>query len=121
MGLVPTRKGSKIMLVMIPDSTCSVANECSPALDMVYPELCSCICLGSCGEMQAVLQLFGIGCGFTVSLSKTLLPPRLTIPTPLVALLLSLNFVLSHCAAETSSIISIPFIALYWKVFCFGF
>lgn len=88
--------------------------KCSPALDMVYPELCSCICLGSCGEMQAVLQLFSIGCGFTISLSKTALPPRLTIPTPLVALLLSLNLVLSHWAAETSSIISIPFIVLYF-------
>lgn len=93
--------------------------KCSPALDMVYPELCSCIYLGSCGEMQAVLQLFSIGCGFTISLSKTALPPRLTIPTPLVALLLSLNLVLSHWAAETSSIISIPFIVLYFGRYFF--
>lgn len=88
--------------------------KCSPALEMVYPELCSCICLGFYGEMQAVLQLFSIGCGFTISLSKIVLPSRLTIPTPLVALLMSLNLVLSHCETETSSIISIPFMALYF-------
>lgn len=31
-GLVPTRKGSRMMLVMVPGSACSVANEMQPCL-----------------------------------------------------------------------------------------
>lgn len=55
-GPVPTRKSSRMILVMVPGSAWSVASEMQSCLEIIYPELCSCICLGSCGEMQAVFS-----------------------------------------------------------------
>lgn len=75
----------------------------SPVLDMWYPKLCNCICLGSYRETQTILYLFSIG---MVSQSPYL---RLCCcqqdyPTPPV-LLLSLKLVVSHCETETSIVI----------------
>lgn len=54
--------------------------KCSPVLEMGYPKLCNCICWGSYREVQAILYLFSIGCGFTVSLSKTAAAGKTALP-----------------------------------------